>query len=341
MPRRHGSLQFRPRKRAETTKVSFRSYPELKEGPKLGGFPGYKVGMLHLIAIEDRPGRPTTGTEIAVPSTVIETPPVNVVGIRAYKRELSGLKPIATGLIVEKDDPLSRLFPIGNGIKNFDKAMEAIEGRKEEVGSLRLILRTNPQMAGGLSKKVPELLEVPILGGSIESRIDYARNVIGNTIRVMDVFREGQLIDITGVTKGKGFQGAVKRFGIEMLPHKSGKGRKKPGSLGSRHPPYITWRVPRPGQLGYHKRTEYNKRIMKIVPAEYENGVPIKLVEDLNPPGGFINYGLVRSDCIIISGSVMGPPRRFIMMRHPIRPPSYELGKPKIVHISTIREVSS
>ena len=69
------------------------------------------------------------------------------------------------------------------------------------------------------------------------------------------------------------------------------------------------WTVARPGQLGYQTRTEYNKRILKI------SDNP----EDINRKGGFLHYGVVRNQFIVLRGSVPGPKKRLIGLRHNIR----------------------
>lgn len=78
------------------------------------------------------------------------------------------------------------------------------------------------------------------------------------------------------------------------------------------------------GQTGYHQRTEFNKRILKIG----SDG------EEVTPEGGFINYGLVRGDYVLIKGSVPGPSKRLIRLRDPIRAKKADLGEPNILHIS-------
>ncbi len=343
MPRRHGSLAFRPRKRAATQKALFRSYPEVEsEKVILAGFPGYKAGMTHVIMVEDRPGRPTTGQEIAVPSTVIETPPIKVIGVRPYVRTPYGLKPLTTLLKVDITEDLRRTMTFGKKegtLSNEDSALKKIEEGRDRVKEVRVIVSTLPRFAA-LPKKKPEILEIPLTGGSsVGERLDTALQMLGRLIRVTDVFRPGQLIDVTAVTKGHGWQGVVRRFGVELLRHKAGKGRWRVGSLGSRHPPFVTWRVPRAGQTGYHKRTEYNKRILLTGKAELsENGEILSEAQpDINPPGGgFKNYGRVRNDYLLVSGSVPGPAKRFVMMRHPIRPYAEDLPEPKIVYISGV-----
>jgi large subunit ribosomal protein L3 len=83
--------------------------------------------------------------------------------------------------------------------------------------------------------------------------------------------------------------------------------------------------TPFAGQTGFHQRTEYNKRILKIGSVDKEN---------INPPGGWPHYGLVRTSYVLIEGSVPGPPKRLVKLRVPIR-----LLKPReaprIVYVST------
>jgi large subunit ribosomal protein L3 len=70
------------------------------------------------------------------------------------------------------------------------------------------------------------------------------------------------------------------------------------------------WRVAHAGRMGHHQRTEYNKWIAKIgeKPA------------DINPKGGFLNYGVVKNPYLLIKGSVTGPRKGFIIMTNSIRP---------------------
>lgn len=330
MPRRHGSLQFAPRKRARTQKATFRSYPEIPlESPTLVAFPGYKAGMVHVLMKEDRPGKLNIGQPVTLASTVIETPPIEVVGFRPYRGTYYGLKAITTAVKIEKNDTISRSLTIGDGVDNFDEALEKAEANKDEIKEVRILAYTRPDLAG-ISKKKPEFLEIPIKGGSIKDRLELARSLVGSQVKVNQTFKPGQLVDVTAVTKGHGWQGVVRRFGISLLRHKAGKGRWRVGSLGSRHPPYVTWRVPRAGQTGYHKRTEYNKRILMIGDLTEENAL------DITPKGGFKRYGTLRSQYLLLSGSVPGPVKRFVFIRHPIRSKYDELPEPQIDYISSI-----
>ena len=69
--------------------------------------------------------------------------------------------------------------------------------------------------------------------------------------------------------------------------------------------------VPRAGQMGFHQRTEYNKRILKI-------GTDGK---EITPRGGFMRYGVIRGSYMLLEGSISGPEKRPIRIRYPARPP--------------------
>ncbi|RDD54025.1 MAG: 50S ribosomal protein L3 [Candidatus Korarchaeota archaeon NZ13-K] len=329
MPRRHGSLQYYPRKRAATQKAVFRSYPELSvDRPTLVAFPGYKAGMVHVLMKEDRPGKLNLGQQVVLASTVIETPPIEVVGLRTYGEDHYGLKPLVTAVKIEGNDLISRTLTVGKGVDNMEEALSKLSSRRSLVREVRVLAYTRPDLAG-IHKKKPEFLEIPVKGGEMGDRIDLALSLVGSQVKVTSVFKVGQLVDLTAVTKGHGWQGVVRRFGVELLRHKAGKGRWRIGSLGSRHPPYVTWRVPRAGQTGYHKRTEYNKRILMI--GDLTDGGM-----DLTPKGGFRNYGVLRSQYLLISGSVPGPAKRFVFIRHPIRPKYGELPAPEVYYVSSV-----
>ncbi|HIE34313.1 MAG TPA: 50S ribosomal protein L3, partial [Candidatus Altiarchaeales archaeon] len=132
---------------------------------------------------------------------------------------------------------------------------------------------------------------------------------LGKEINVEDVFSENKFVDVVAVTKGKGFQGPVKRFGIRIQPRKAGKGRRHIGTGGAWKPARKLWREPLPGQMGYHTRTELNKLIIKIG----KNG------KEITPQGDFLRYGDVRNSYILVKGSVPGPAKRLIRFSNPRR----------------------
>jgi len=130
------------------------------------------------------------------------------------------------------------------------------------------------------------------------------------------------MIDIIGVTKGKGFQSTIKRFGTKKLPRKTHRGIRRVGCVGAWHPARIRFEVPRAGQLGYHHRTELNKKIYRIgdnlkteagkTSASTEADLTVK---NINPLGGFPHYGLVKNDFLLIKGCCVGPKKRPLILR--------------------------
>ncbi len=305
---RRGSLAFSPRKRASSIVPRIRSWPDYEGEPKLLGFAGYKAGMTHVIIIDDRKNSPTYGEEIVVPVTVIECPPMKVMGIRVYKNTPYGLQIAGEVWTNELDEYLGRRLNLPKKTPDVDKLREI-----EDIAEVRVITYTQPYKITGVPKKVPDVMEQKVGGSDINAVLDYAIAKLGKEVRISEVFQEGALIDVIAITKGKGFQGPVKRWGVITLDAKHARSSKhrRVGTLGPWTPHRVRWTVPQAGQMGFHQRTEYNKRIIKIG----ENG------EEITPKGGFVHYGVIRSDYVLVSGSVPGPVKRLIRMRDAIRPP--------------------
>jgi len=195
--------------------------------------------------------------------------------------------------------------------------------RVEEV---RALTYTQPTLVTGVPKKVPELMENRIGGGTLDQRIAYAKSILGKEVRITDFAKDGSMVDVAAVTKGKGFQGATKRFGIKLLSHKNSKHRRNVGTLGSFQPGYVRGTVPNSGQMGYHQRTEYNKRLLKVG----EDG------EEVTPNGGFLHYGKVRNPYVIVHGSVPGPTKRLVRLRDAARSQVYVAMEkaPELTYVS-------
>ncbi len=329
---RRGSLGFSPRKRAARLVPRVKTWPNINLGkPVLLAFIGYKAGMTHAFIIDDRKGSPTFGQEIMVPASVVETPPLIVLAVRGYTYDPNrGLYSLSEAWITPPEElDLWRKIPTLGATKegNLKKLQDSVESLRE----IRVIVATQPKLAGGLSKKKPDLLEVKVGGvNDIPSLLDFAISKLGKTITIGEVFESGQLVDVIAVTRGKGFQGPVKRWGVKELPrwHKHRKGSKRVGSRS--HGRGTWWEIPQAGQMGYHRRTEYNKRILAIG----ENGI------EITPAGGFLHYGIVSSSYALLSGSIPGVPKRPIILRYPIRPPRWYtkmgIAAPKITYISLI-----
>lgn len=89
---------------------------------------------------------------------------------------------------------------------------------------------------------------------------------IRDEIRV-DVFKEGDLVDVVGISKGKGFAGVVKRWGFKGGPasHGAGGWRRRPGSIGASADPSRVFKGKKmPGRMGAEKKTVRNLEIVKV-----------------------------------------------------------------------------
>ena len=154
-------------------------------------------------------------------------------------------------------------------------------------------------------------MEVALVGGDNASKLEWAEERLGGSISLDDVYEPGQEVDVVGVTKGKGWQGSIKRWGIKLLSHKNSKRRRQGGNMGDFGTRYVRKTIRQAGQVGYHNRTELNKRILRVShPGE----------SDVTPAGGFLNYGEVTNPYMIIQGSLPGPSKRMLRFRDAIRP---------------------
>ena len=165
-----------------------------------------------------------------------------------------------------------------------------------------------------VSKKIPDISEIG-LRGTIEEKLNFAKEHLAKEISVEEVFEKGKLVDIRGLTKGKGLQGPVKRWGIGLKSHKSEKGQRAPGSLGPWHPSRVTFRAPQAGQMGMFTRVVYNNSIIDINKSGNEN---IK---------GLKNFGDIRTGYIAVYGSVQGSAKRQLLITAPLRTTKKQVKK--------------
>ena len=290
-----GSLQFYPRVRAKKVIPSVNWKPVSREGVNLMGFVGYKVGMISVWVKDDTADSLTKGKQIAVPATIIECPAMKVYSVRFYKNGK-----VMKDVVVSNDKDLKKSVKLARKVEEFKE----VEGYDD----VRVILYSGVKNTG-VDKKKPDMLEVGV-SGSVEEKLNFIKEKIGKEIPVGEVFSEG-LVDVRGVTKGYGTQGPVRRFGIALKASKSEKGRRRPGSLAPWHPARVTFRAPQAGQTGYQNRIVYNNLILEVG----------KIAEkDINKKGGFDHYGIVKTDYMILKGSIPGPKKRGLVITTAIRP---------------------
>ncbi len=299
---RHGSMQFWPRNRSKREYARIR-YVAGENDVKLVGFAGYKVGMTHATIIDNSKTSLTKGKPISMPLTIVETPPLKIAGVRVYKQTDDGLKAVTEKISSKVDKELGRKITIPK--KESQKEIKA-----EESDEVRAIVYTQPKLTT-IGKKKPEIFEMTIGGKDNKAKYDYIIENIGKEIKVNDAIAEGQSVDIHAITTGKGYQGAVKRFGVGIRQHKSEKQKRGPGNRGPwKGQGHIMYRTAYAGKQGYYQRTEYNKWIVKV------GDKP----EEVNNKAGFRKYGVVKNQYILVKGSVAGPKKRIIRMVPCYRP---------------------
>ncbi len=318
---RKGSIAYYPRKRAKKETPVFDTFPILEGPAKPLNFWGYKAGMVHASAKNVRKKTTTFNQEIFIPATVLECPPVKVMGVRAYGKSTYGTRVLGEVWSDKKEKHLSRKI-LNIDLQKKKHSMEELEKRKGEFLQIRLLVHLQPYLTS-IGKKKPEVSEI-VLSGTTEQQWDYAKQKLGSELKVEETFKDSQFLDAKAVTLGKGTQGEVKRFGVKTFGNKA-KYHRKAGTYGPWHPATIMFTVGRMGQMGYHSRTEFNKRLLKIS----------QTPEGITPSGGFEHYGDVRNSYLLIAGSVPGPVKRLIALRQPMRSPNERF---EVQDVQVVRE---
>jgi large subunit ribosomal protein L3 len=318
---RSGSLGFYPRKRAK------RMYPRITRvvGDRTGAlaFAGYKVGMVRIVMTDARKGSKNFGQSIVKPATVVECPPLKILGFRAYVNVANGLR--AAGEVWSEKLPkdLARKINTKNLGKQSKQQLEKMEKlEKANLHSVRFIVCTQPRQSG-IGKKTPEIFELEVGGKSAKEKLEFAKQQLGNEIKISDFAKEGELVDVIAITKGKGVQGPVKRFGVKIQGRKAAQKQRHVGAIAPETPARVLWTVAVAGQMGFSRRTELNKRILKIG----EDG------SQVTPKSGFNRYGIVKGSYIILEGTTPGPKKRLVVLRQAIRPSKVKQLVPEIRQI--------
>merc|ERR1712170_18210 len=285
---RHGSLKFLPKKRCTRPRGTPKSFPkdDASQPIHLTAFIGFKAGMTHVVREAEKPGSAINKKEAFTKAS------------KKYESE--------------------------DGKKSIDRDLALL---KKYAVSIRAICHT--QMKGlSLRQKKAHLIEIQVNGGSVAEKVDWCYSNFEKEVAVNTVFAKNEMIDTIGITKGRGYHGVTSRWHTKKLPRKTHKGLRKVACIGAWHPSRVAFSVARSGQKGYHHRTEINKKIYDIRDGFHtvdgkmvtNNGATEVDVTDksINPVGGFVHYGQVKSDFVMIKGGVMGPKKRAITLRKSI-----------------------
>lgn len=297
---KRGSRAFYPRTRAS------RPYPRIEKWPashdvKPLGFAGYKAGMTHAMMVNTNTNMPSRGQLISRAVTILDCPHMFVFGFKAYANTPQGLKPVCDVLTEKQDKGMERKF-IVKKIKPLGEQLKRLDGKQTD--KVRLLVQSKPGF-----KKRPEIFELAI-GGSAEKQLEYAKGILGKELKASEILKEGDFMDVFSITKGHGFEGPVKRFGVRVHGRKAQQMARKVGGKGTTEPGKVRSTVPQAGQHGWQSRMEFNKRIIKIAKPE-----------DVTPAGGFLRYGKLYGEAVVLDGSVSGPMKRLIRLRSAMRPP--------------------
>jgi large subunit ribosomal protein L3e len=302
---------------------------------------GYKAGMTHILRESNKPGAKIHKKEVVEAVTIIETPPMCVVGLVGYVETPKGLRTLTTVWTEHLDEQIKRRFYknwYNSKKKAFTKYADKLAKDKAERGNgedpelerikkfctvVRILAHTDIKKVN-LRQKKAHLMEIQVNGGTVAQKVDFGYGLFERKVPVTDVFSMNEMIDTIGATKGHGYEGVVTRWGVTRLPRKTHRGLRKVACIGAWHPARVKFSVARAGQHGYHHRTEINKKIYRIgascknadgsvnFNASTENDLTDKTI---SPLGGFPHYGLVNEDYIMVKGCVVGTKKRVITMR--------------------------
>jgi len=354
---RHGSLGFLPRKRSRSHRGRVRSFPKDNSAlaVHLTAFLAFKAGMTHIVRDVEKPGSKIHKKEVVEAVTILEAPPMIVVGVVGYVETPRGLRSLATVWASHLNEAVKRRYyknwyrskkkAFTKYVKKYsDTKFKPIEKEinkiKKYASVIRVLAHTQPNVLKLRDKKA-QIMEIQVNGGnSVGDKVDYALGLFEKKVKIGDVFQENECLDTISVTKGHGFEGVTSRFGTRRLPRKTHKGLRKVGCIGAWHPARVSWTVPRAGQKGYHHRTEVNKKIYRIGLGNDKKNATTEFdftEKSITPLGGFPHYGRVTEDYIMLKGAIVGTKKRVITLRKSLLPPTSRthLEKVKLKFIDT------
>ena len=179
----------------------------------------------------------------------------------------------------------------------FDEQGKVIPVTVIEAGPCVVVQKLTTEKNGyeaiqvGYGEVREKLLNKPAKGQFVKAGVSLRRTLkefrlenaseyeVGQEIKA-DIFEVGDKVDVSGVSKGKGFQGAIKRWNQQRGPITHGsKFKRAPGSMGASSDPSRTFKNKRlPGHMGSVNTTVLNLEIVKVIPEKnlilIKGGVP-------------------------------------------------------------------
>eukprot|EP00999_Lentomonas_sp_LEN2_P002690 NODE_564_length_1362_cov_103.246154_g527_i0.p1 GENE.NODE_564_length_1362_cov_103.246154_g527_i0~~NODE_564_length_1362_cov_103.246154_g527_i0.p1 ORF type:complete len:402 (+),score=125.32 NODE_564_length_1362_cov_103.246154_g527_i0:67-1272(+) len=350
---RCGSLGFLPKQRARHHRGRVRTFPkdDPSQAPHLTSFLAYKAGMTHIVRELDRPGSKNHKKEIVEPVSIVETPPMIVVGVTGYSKTPRGLRCLATVWAHHLSDGFKRAY-YKNWYKSKKKAFKKYSGQydqeskvgkklerdlanlKRNADCIRVVAHSQMNKLRTGQKKA-HIMEIQVNGGDASAKVDFAQGLFEKSITVDQVFQQSEMCDAIAVTTGHGYEGVTHRWGVTRLPRKTHRGLRKVACVGAWHPSRVSYSVARAGQNGFHHRTEINKKIYKMAKGIKEDKGNATCdaditAKEITPMGGFPRYGRVRNEFLMLKGSVPGPLKRPLTLRKPLLPQTSRIAKEQI-----------
>jgi len=340
---RHGSLGFLPRKRTRHHHGKIKSFPKDDESkpPHLTAFMTFKAGMSHIVRDVDKPGSKLHKKEVVEPVTILEAPPMIVVGFVGYVETPRGLRALTSVWAGHLSEECKRRFyknwhnskqkaftkyqkRWGEASKDGAPMAAEVERAKKYCQVIRAICHTQVGKVK-IGQKKAHIKEIQVNGGTTEKKVDFVMGLFEQEVKVDSVFSQDEMIDTIGVSKGKGFEGVVTRWGVTRLVRKSHRGLRKVACIGSWHPARVQFQVPRSGQNGYGHRTEINKKIYRIgksIKDDPNNAVTENDLTEkaITPMGGFSHYGEVTNEFVMLKGTTPGIRKRLVTLRKSLLP---------------------
>jgi large subunit ribosomal protein L3e len=306
--------------------------------------------MTHVLRELTRPGSKAHKKEIVEGVTILETPPMIAVGFVGYQQTLKGLKAVGTVWANNLSESFRRRHSKHwmNGRKRaFEHTKSKSDAEKDTVVErisqnadvVRLICHTQMKTKlKHLRQKKAHVMEIQVNGGDVSDKIAFCKSKLEQEIPVSDVFGKDDMCDTIAVTKGRGTEGVITRWGITRLPRKTHRGLRKVACIGAWHPARVSYTVARVGQNGYHHRTETNKKIYLVGKGEvncdtqeYNAQTATDLTnKHITPMGGFVRYGEVKQDFMMIKGSCPGLVKRPVTLRRSLIPPTNSVAKEEV-----------
>jgi len=269
-----------------------------------------------------------------------------VVGLVGYVKTPRGLRPLTTVWAEHLSDNLKRRFykhwaaSKKKAFTKYAKNLGTETGKKEFEEKLHRIVKycqvirvLAHTQTNKLNLRVNKahLMEIQVNGGAnVQEKVNWVKDHLEKEVPISTVFAQDEHIDVIGITKGHGFEGATHRWGTRKLPRKTHKGLRKVACIGAWHPARVKYTVPRAGQHGYHHRTELNKKVYRIGKAIAQaDGSVVKnngstefdLTEkNITPLGGFPHYGVVTNDFVMLKGACVGVKKRVLTLRKSLFP---------------------